>query len=310
MAPLWIVAAGIVLTVIFGDLPGRQLYIAVLQNGCHAPAFAVLSIVMLTLLAPLVHAPFARAFLTLGTMLLLGIATEAIQSLLGRDAELEDVVSDVVGSLGTVSVFLYLRWRARKDSLARTGRICAVLVCAAATAYWVEPFVQCARAYHARDAQFPILAQFRTKLDLAFISSTGTNTHIVAIPATAASPAETALETTLDTGPWPGITLSEPVPDWRGYHVLALDVGNPGRTELPLGFRVNDRSHRGENDDRFNMPFRLAPGVRETVRIPLERIEHSPRTRRMDMSHISQLILFRGGGAPGQVVRLYRIWLE
>jgi hypothetical protein len=307
--PLWIAAVAIVLTVIFGDLPGEGLYVAVLQNGCHSPAFAVLSLITLVLLTPRIRSPLGRAASTVATMVLVGAATEGIQSLFGRDAELEDVVNDLAGSLAVTGFWLYLQWL--RDGRARIGRGIVLLVCVGAVAYWLNPFVQCALAYWHRHAEFPVLAQFHSQRDLDFISSSGSDTRIVpATPAGDGGPPEPALQAVLDSGPWPGITVSEPAPDWHGYHTLALELGNPGTRELPLRFRINDRAHKGDVDDRFNMDLTLPPGIRETVRIPVDRIAGSPRTRRMDMSRISQLTLFRDGGAPDQVVRLYRIWLE
>jgi hypothetical protein len=309
-ATLWILAGIIVLAVIFGDLPGTALYVAVLQNGCHAPAFAILSSIALILLAAHIHPPLLRATLTIGAMLLVGISTEGIQSLLGRDAELEDVINDVAGSLGAVTIWMYLQYHRRTDIHARLRRLTALLICAGAAAYWLTPFAQCAHAYWVRQAQFPVLAQFRSSANMAFITSSGSDTRIVAVPGDEARGSELALQTTLEPGPWPGITLAEPVGNWRGYHTLALDVGNPGSQALPLTFRVNDRAHRGVTDDRFNLDLVLPSATRRTIRIALADIGRSPRTRRMDMSHIAQLILFHGGAAPGQVVRLYRIWLE
>ena len=310
-APLWILAGAIILTVIFGDLPGTALYVAVLQNGCHAPAFAVLSWIALTLPARHIRTPPARAALTIGAMLLIGVATEGIQSLIGRDAELEDVINDMAGSLATVGVWSYLECRDRPDVNARLWRAGALLTCVGAVAFWLAPFAQCAYAYWKRQTQFPILAQFRSSADLAFITSSGTDTRIVATPGDASRGGTGfALQTTLEPAPWPGITLSEPVADWRNYRTLALDVGNPGPRALSLTFRVNDRAHRGQTDDRFNLDLVLLPGQRRTIRIALADIGSSPRTRRMDMSRIAQLILFHDGAAPGQVVRLYRIWLE
>jgi hypothetical protein len=55
----------------------------------------------------------------------------------------------------------------------------------------------------------------------------------------------------------------------------------------------------------------LPPRTRRILSIPLADIETSPRTRKMDLSEIDQLIVFRsGGGAPDQVLRLHRAWLE
>lgn len=304
-------AATIVLTVIFGDLPGVGLYIAVLQNGCHAPAFAVLSLIALSLLPGSIGPPLARAALTVGVMLLVGAATEGIQSLFGRDAELEDVLNDVAGSLATVSVWLYWCARGDKGAGARLGRITLALVLTGTVGYWLNPFVQCARAYWQRNTEFPVLAQFRSPVDLAFVTSSGSDTRIVVI-ASAMAPEQPAhaLQASLDSGPWPGVTLAEPVADWRGYRALAIEIGNPGSTPLPLVLRVNDRAHHGVTDDRFNTDLTLPPRTHRTIRIALEEIEHSPRNRLMDMSHIAQLTLFRDGGAPAQVVQLYRIWLE
>jgi Complex I intermediate-associated protein 30 (CIA30) len=270
-----------------------------MQNGCHAPAFAALSLIAVTLLrvGGVPSNVLGQSLTIVIAMLLTGAATEGVQSLFGRDAEFDDVVSDVVGTLGAMGIWLYLQWR---HSSVRMGRIAALFVCAAAVTYWLDPFAECARAYWNRYAQFPVLAQFHSKSDLYFVSSSGTDTRVVG----------TALQATLASGPWPGFTFSEPMADWRKYRVLNLDVGNPGSRELPLILRVNDRAHRGDSDDRFNLDFSLGPHARTTIRVPLEDIARSPRGRKMDMSQISQLIVFRNGGAPGQVLQLHEVWLE
>ena len=47
-----LLAIAIVLTVIFGDLPGEGRYVGVLQDGCHAPAFAALALIGFSLIQP------------------------------------------------------------------------------------------------------------------------------------------------------------------------------------------------------------------------------------------------------------------
>jgi hypothetical protein len=324
--PLLIAGAAIVLTVVFGDLPGAAKYVAVLQNGCHAPAFAALSLITLAILgnrtprqertaASLTRAaartPFVQAAVTVVAMLLLGAATEGLQGLLGRDAELDDVRSDVVGAIGATSLWLYAGLRQNPSIGSRVGRIGALLACAAMAGYWVSPLLQCANAYWNRDAQFPVLAQFRSQRDLYFVSSTVAAPQIVSIQQPAnAGPPLTALRIGLDVGRWPGITLAEPVRDWRAFRVLALDLSNPGSVSVPLRLRVSDRMHKGDFYDRFNTQLLLSPQTRTTIYIPLERIALSPRTRRMDMSQISDLTLFRSGGAPGQAILVHRLWLQ
>jgi len=304
---LWVAGIVIIFTVVFGDLPGEGKYAGVLQDSCHAPAFAVLSLITLTLLARLrPRALLVQCALTVGTMCLLACGTELLQGLIGRDAELEDAMSDVAGSLGAAGVWSYLQLRGAGRA-GRNGRILAVLLCVGVFAWWVAPLLKCGSAYWRRDAQFPVLAQFHSARDLYFLDRGGLDTRIVAA---AADDPNTALQVTLNASRWPGIAILEPVPDWHNYHALALDLGNPGTTALTLHLRVNDHQHDGTFDDRFNTNLVLPPHARTVVTFPLEQIASAPRTRRMDLRRISTLILFHDGAAPDQVFLVQRIWLE
>jgi hypothetical protein len=322
---LWTAGIVIVFTVVFGDLPGEGKYAGVLQDSCHAPAFAVLSLITLTLLARLRRRRetdaaaqtnsrgrtlLVQGALTLSAMCLLGCATELLQGLLGRDAELDDVISDVAGSLGATGLWSYLQLRSAGRA-ARAGRIVAVLLCVGVFAYWVAPLLKCAGAYWHRDAQFPVLAEFHSPRDLYFLDRGGLETRLVAAATDAhqGGPA-TALQVTLDASRWPGIALLEPVPDWHGYHTLALALDNPGAAALTLHLRVNDRQHDGRFDDRFNTRLVLPPHALMIYKFQLEQIERAPLTRRMDLRRIATLILFHDGGAPGQVFLVQRVWLE
>lgn len=305
---LWLAATAIVLTVVFGDLPGHGRASAVLQDSCHAPAFAALALIGFLLLARRstpeafsLRAALARCLGLITLTVILGAATEGLQWLLGRDADPNDVLRDLTGSAVTASLWLFISLSSIPGPAARAARALAVIACMGALAYWGSPLLECARAYWSRSAEFPVLARFHGDRDLYFVTTRVRDARIVP---------PGALRLVLDSGPWPGVTLDEPVPDWSPYRTLALDVSNPGTTALPLQLRVDDRTHNGQFDDRFNTTFALPPGARQTLRISLETIARGPRARRMDLSHIARLILFRDGGAPDQVLLLYQIWLQ
>jgi hypothetical protein len=194
----------------------------------------------------------------------------------------------------------------------RLGRRVALLACIGAVIYWSTPLVRCAAAYWHRNVRFPVLAQFQSPGDLYFADRGGLDDRIIAVPpALAASTGPgTALQVRLDAGRWPGITFFEPVPDWRGYHTLSLDLSNPGAAALELHLRINDRAHVGAFDDRFNSILRLPAHTRHTFAIPLEQLASAPRTRRMDMSHIATLIVFHDGSAPGESFLVHQITLR
>lgn len=324
-APLVLVAIAIVLTVVFGDLPGEGRYAAVLQDSCHTPAFAALSLIVFTLLTRRgqrhansgarrmrgsARVAVMQSLTVVVVMLFVGIATELWQGLVGRDAEINDAVSDVVGAGVMASIWVYATLRGPSTPGARLGRLAALLLCTALVAYWLTPITRCGLAYWTRDSRFPVLAQFQSPRDLYFVSGGPPPPAIVRIQqgATADGP-PSALRVAFDRGAWPGMTLSEPVPDWRGFQELLLELSNPGTAELPLRLRISDRAHNGAFDDRFNTRIALAPLSRTTLHIPLDSIAHGPRARSMDMSRIAELILFRDGAAPGQAVLVHRIWL-
>jgi hypothetical protein len=157
-----------------------------------------------------------------------------------------------------------------------------------------------ARAYVHRNGQFPVLADFHSRIELYWTVSIGVRRAIDG----------DALLVDLLAEESPGVSFHEPVPDWRGFKTLAIDVENPDAAPLDLHVRVHDRRHRREFHDRFNRGFELAPRQRRTLRIPLEDIRNGPRDRRMDMAHISDITLFRGAGEGSRKLRIYSLRLE
>ena len=91
---------------------------------------------------------------------------------------------------------------------------------------------------------------------------------------------------------------------------LIIDVANPAGEPLTLGVRVHDRRHKHTYNDRFNRRYEMAAGERRTLRIALEDIRKGPRQRLMDMAHISDITLFRGGHTGSRHLRVYSLRLE
>jgi len=151
--PLLIAGAGIVLTAVFGELPGQGKHAAVLQDSFQAPAFAVLSLITLTIIRRQKRAAAAQtrtatrtvlvqAMAIVVAMLLLGAATEGLQALLRRDAEVDDIISAVIGAIGATSLWLCAGLRASSHIGARIGRISALPVCGSMLGYWLSPLLQ------------------------------------------------------------------------------------------------------------------------------------------------------------------------
>jgi hypothetical protein len=188
----------------------------------------------------------------------------------------------------------------RRSALRRWHRALALVIAISCIAIFLEPIVRMGRAYLHRNAEFPVLADFHSRIELYWTMSVGVDRKIV----------DDALEVRFGAQEFPGVAFHEPVPDWRRFKILAIDVENPGDLALRLVVRVHDRFHNYMYRDRFNRNFELAPKERRNLRIPIEDIRHGPRDRLMDMAHISDITLFRASTPGSDRLRIYSLRLE
>ena len=241
---------------------------------------------------------------------LLGVGTELMQIWLPRDANLDDVRTDLLGAwigLATFAVF-----DARLRTLGRIGLPLSGLIPFFVLAI---PLTTCIQAYARREAAFPVLADYRLSFDEYFLQAQGTSRAHGDMPEPWAGFAgEQAMRISFGTTAWPGLHFAEPAPDWRGYKTLAIDVTNPNSETLPLSIRIHDRAHNNQYSDRFNARIDLEPLKRSVVRLPITDISRAPRNRNLDIERISGLILFVSGNAEperiGKGLLVSRIWLE
>ena len=241
---------------------------------------------------------------------LLGFGTEILQLWLPRDANLEDLRADMLGTwLGLAAVAVF-------DSRLRTlGRIGIPLSGLIPFFVLAVPLVTCIQAYARRGAAFPVLADYRESFDDYFLQAQGTSRAHDLMPETwAGYSGEQAMRISFGAVAWPGLHFAEPAPDWRGYETLAIDVTNPNPAALPLNIRIDDRAHNNQYSDRFNRVVELAPRERSVVRLPITDISRAPRSRNLEIHEISGIILFVSGDVGPEHISdgllVSRIWLE
>ena len=290
-----------------------------LQKLAHPVVFGAIALLVLGLLRPSwrhgTPLLYLAAFLA---AVAFGAATEIAQFLTHRDPALQDVLRDALGAATGLAALAAAAESALATAAARPWRVGALALALAGAAIMGAPVAHGLVAYGHRDLAFPVLASFDSPLDEYFVSPIGTRGSMepglkrIVIPARwARSPAERALYVPLARGPWAGISLDEPYPDWRGRSLLCVELTNPAPAELEIGVRVHDRAHVYRYDDRFNGWWQLAGESRATLRIPVSDIEAAPRGRRMDLEHIAGVMVFLPGSpANPPALLLNRIWLE
>ena len=166
-------------------------------------------------------------------------------------------------------------------------------------------------AYAARDAQFPVILQNPSRLDMYFVSSETGNVSVTKMPGIDSQrDAALTVRVAINKGRYPGILLHEPYPGWRGYKTLAVDITNPGRRELEVVIRIHDRQHNYQYEDRFNGTYIVGAGLRTTIEVPLLDVQHAPKGRLMNLDAIANLAIFAlQPVADGEFI-VHKIWLR
>jgi VanZ family protein len=269
-----------------------------IENAGHTPLFMLLTLGVLLILRNDFLVQGSKLYVVAGLIgVLSGIATEVIQMPLRRDASWEDVIADTIGVALALGLFAFFD---RRPTAPRPVRYVALGVAAICTAIYLAPLVRMTRAYLHRDGQFPVIADFRSEVELSWVVGYGVNRAIV----------RDALDVEFSADEFPGVSLHEPVPDWRAFRTLAIDVENPDADPLSLTVRVHDRGRGRYFNDRFNRNFIVPALQRQTIRIPLDDIRRGPRERTMDLSRISDITVFRGHREGSRHMRIYTVRLE
>lgn len=302
--------------VVFAPVPGDTRWIRTLHNSAHAPIFGCIS--LLTLLMVRSHPRLASVglggqyALALGAALLLGILTELLQIPVGRDAELDDALHDVIGAVALLGIFAAFDSRVRASMHAGILRLVGVIVGVVALVVAAAPVTRAAIKYQQRDERFPVLADFTERYDRYFIFQQSAEFSPAELPAPWASKSgEEAMHVELLDGPYPGLDFIELWPDWSAYSTLAVDLTNPTAQSLTLLLRVHDTAHNNQPADRFSRRFELPARTRQVLRIPLRDIAAGPQTRALDLHSVAGMIIFRTDDSP-RATELYfsRAWLE
>jgi len=312
------VVLAIAMVVIFADIPGSARWTNVLQNSAHAPAFAVVFLLIANWFYDRNRTPQGQdtrvtwliAFGTFAITLSIGVTTEGIQWLIGHDAEVDDIFHDFIGSAGAGAIWLY--WRlARPRDRGQAATWCCLTIGIACGIVWAQPLVACAAAYWHRAADFPVIARFATQGDLYFTEVRGSPSALVGDAGPHAAddwPNRPALEIALRADRWPGVALIEPKPDWSGYRTLIVAVTNPNSSVLEVQVRVDDAPN-GKRGNTFTESFPCAPRHGCLHSIDLHKLVSS-RQQPLDLRQIARVIVFHRGPAEGQQLRVHGVWLE
>lgn len=287
----------------FAAPPRGGRWLDTFYNSLHVPLFGIIAVGILYI-TPVHWGSRNRLFVTICAVIGFSLLSEVAQIPTGRDASLNDIVSNLLGGIGFVCIagtFL------PGLSVPKGWRRYIILLGISLVTWSVLPLARVSAAYVERVQMLPSLMRFDARFATVFFSLQDAELSVQEDNGRGVASANILLK----DGPWPGVVFGEVWPNWKPYTALVIEIDNPGPDALPINVRVHDRDHRGKQlfDDRFNRRIELAPG-RQTIHIKLADIEDAPAGRRMDMGNIDELIIFATAQESGRRLVLHDIRLK
>jgi len=315
---LWLAIAFSVLALVtVGHFPGTGRWATELNNFAHGPAFAVVTLALISLSrrGPRRPATVLRVYVVaMIAAVLLGAAIELLQPAIGRDASLGDLGKDALGVLAAAGMLMFFDPRVRALSCGRVIQGASLLVAIVASIALISPLALTSAAYLHRNRIFPTLVDFSSPVGAYFVVPYGAVTIDRApLPlGSARDPAHAVgLHARLDgTSPKWGLALWEPSADWSGYQRLAVELVNPSDASLVLRMKIRDGTQINDRRAGYLGTIELLPNSRTIHRVPLSDLIMASGRARVDTTMVHSIVLT---GAPANRARsfgLLRIWLE
>ena len=175
------------------------------------------------------------------------------------------------------------------------------------------PLVASGFAYRERNRDFPVLADFNRPLSTYFVHAlAGVRFQREKLPPALAGHAleSHALRVVASSGSWWGLTLREPVPDWRRFQRLAVTIANPAHETLRVELRVYDRETQDDAVARFSTVLEIPPESWRTSVVPLTDVATNGGGSGVDLAHVHALMLAHQAASGTEEFYLARMWLE
>ena len=246
-------------------------------------AFFMLTASLLSKVPGVARQPFLHQFLIITAVVLcLGGSIELIQPYFGRSASWRDLGINVLG--GFVGVMFFAPAR---RGLSRTRLIFGqITVVAVAMIVFYAPVITLSDIWRA-SRQFPVLSDFETRFEAR-------RWPRGEIDRTIARHGRASLRVSMGTEKYAGTSLKRSFGDWQGYSTFAFSLYNPDPDPLRITVSIRDEEHfhrGGEYHDRFNRTFLMEQGWND-VYIPVSDIERAPSARTLDLSRLTEVVIF------------------
>jgi len=230
------------------------------------------------------------SFLIFATILFcigVGLITELLQLLIGRNFEFKDILNDLIGGLAGFSAFQFLQHKSRAVGLV------SLLMFIIFTLLGVRLLIVALIDDRLMKNDFPALSSFETPFEL---SRWGSHLANLSLSREIKQSGMQSMQVNLFPGKYPGITLNHFMGNWQGYDQLQFSIFNKYNKQFVINIKIFDAAHPASGyqySDRFNSKTTVLPGWNQ-MQYSLNTIRDHPKSRPMDLSSVVSFSLFLG----------------
>lgn len=282
--------------------PTRSFRIA--WNLGHIAFFAVAIFLLLKHSSFLQQSTQAQQFYWIvGICFVAGALIESIQFFIGRQADWQDILRNILGGLSALVFFS----RSGSTNTQLFDIKFKVIITALLCIQLYPLLVTLADEQMAR-SNFPMLADFENKLELSRWATNGS----IMLDKNFTAHGDFSARIELTTGPYSGASLSFLPNIWNGFDRILFSIYLPDNSPLLITTRIHDRQHeQGDQlyNDRFQQRTKLQPGW-NSITINLSDVISAPKTRQMDIDAIANIHFFASNLKQPRVIYLDNLRLE
>jgi len=269
-----------------------------ISNASHIPIFGIAALLILWITRDLPafnrFRPITHYLISLVCSVNLALFSEIIQILGPRDADIGDLVRDIIGIV--VFLGIYATFDSKLNNSIKKPKIynnnLIRIILPVIIIIPLIPGIKGSLSYFHRSRQFPAINSFDSNLERQYMEISNADVDFVNPPPGFKTRAHKKVcEIVFHPAQYPGIKILEPEPDWSLYQTLKLDVYSETDSDIVLAIAIADRSHNHEFNDRYTQTFTIKTGINE-ISISLEDIKKAPKNREINIKEIASILIF------------------
>lgn len=271
------------------------------RNGLHLLVFGVVAVVFFKLLRIEGISSKKAACITILVLACVGLVSETLQYVLGRQPDILDVARDIAGAV--LALVARAAWlRSVQDRGPRIAKLATCGISILVSVVIIAPLVFWTSIIGLGRMASPVILDFDQWWSEylyypinADITGSGRRTGTA--------------EVLLRQSPRSGLIVSPMVTNWIDYDYLVITARISKGPDTNVTVRINDSDRKNSWSDQFLVSIVVGAKI-SRIRIPLDELIHEPGKLPMDLSDIQELVMFARDRRPDTALLIEEIRLE